>query len=88
MSCDMAIQSVERIAGGVEIAEFDSTSIPMASYDPVRKILAIHFKSGHSYNYFAVPRDIWTAFKQAESVGKFYHANIRDIYESERIEVA
>lgn len=41
--------------------------------------------SGSKYAYYDVPENVWDEFSSAESLGKYYNANIKGKYESERI---
>lgn len=55
----------------------DSTQITMIGYEATEQTLTVTFKSGSTYEYYEVPTQIAHAFLQAESVGSFFHRNIR-----------
>jgi hypothetical protein len=40
---------------------------------------------GRVYRYFVVPRSVFDALLSADSVGRFFQENIRDVYPYERI---
>lgn len=47
--------------------------------------LYIRFKSGFLYVYYNVPVEVYNALMHATSKGKFFHANIKNIYQYKRI---
>lgn len=55
-------------------------------YDEQRKVLQVEFKNGSVYQYSEVESETWESFRSADSVGKFFNAEIRGSYYSERIE--
>ncbi len=61
-----------------------SSNIVAANYDDDTMELTIMFKSG-AYRYSQVPGDVITAFEGSLSAGKFFYAEIRDLFEYERI---
>lgn len=58
----------------------ESSNISRGEYNAENKTLSITFKKGGIYNYHLVPEDVALAYKGAESVGKFFFANIKDKY--------
>lgn len=58
----------------------DSSNISQGEYNAAEKTLTITFKRGGVYRYDGVPEDVALAYKGAESVGKFFFANIKDKY--------
>lgn len=49
---------------------FNSTAIHAGKYDPVTMTLTIWFtSSGHSYDYYNVPPQIWHGLQMASSAG-------------------
>ena len=56
-----------------------STSIHKTEYDPDSRVLSVWFvASGKRYDYEAVPPEIYMAFRQAFSKGRFFNTHIRD----------
>lgn len=47
--------------------------------------LYIAFHSGGLYSYSGVPEHIYSALLDAPSKGKFFHANIKNVYAYRRI---
>jgi hypothetical protein len=48
--------------------------------------LRVTFKGGNIYEYASVPLGTYNAFLAAESKGKYFQANIRDKYETKKVE--
>ena len=59
----------------------NSSTIQKAEYDNLLDTLDIHFRSGGVYQYVGVPRSVFTELTQAESAGKYFHANVKGKYE-------
>ena len=47
--------------------------------------MEIEFHSGAIYRYLGVPEDVFRRLLAAESKGRFFGANIRDKFRSERV---
>lgn len=62
-----------------------SSNIASAGYDAANKHLDIEFVKGGLYRYFDVPEDKFRNMLNAVSVGKFFTAEIKNTYSSERI---
>jgi hypothetical protein len=63
----------------------ESSVLASVGYDAARKLLEIEFHSGAIYRYFGVPVEIHSGLLAAESKGRFFGANIRDKFRSERV---
>jgi len=58
-----------------------STSIRRSEYDPVTGRLTVWFvASGKRYEYEDVPPEIYAAFRNAFSKGRYFNSHIRDRY--------
>ncbi len=70
-----------------DIDEFtlSSSNISGGSYNPETRELTLTFASGGEYTYANVPPDTVQALKEAPSAGKFFYANIRNRYVSEKM---
>lgn len=57
--------------------------------DPVNNTvtLQVEFRSGAIWNYEKVPAEVAEEFLGAESVGRFFYANIRGKYVEARVEI-
>jgi hypothetical protein len=49
-------------------------------YDAAHSTLEIEFRTGHVYEYFAVPRGVYQGLLNAASKGRFFHAEIDGVY--------
>ena len=58
----------------------DPASIRPMGYDPERDLLEIEFQSGEVYDYFDVPEETWVGLSEADSRGRYFLENIRDLY--------
>lgn len=61
----------------------DSSAFSQVGYDAAAQELTVVFRdTGSTYVYSGIPTDVGQAFMNADSLGGYYHANIRDQYES------
>lgn len=58
-------------------AIFESSNILMSTYFPNKNKLYIHFNRGGTYSYTNVNEDVYTAFENAESQGKYFLREIK-----------
>ncbi len=54
-----------------------SSNISSVGYNGMYRTLEIEFKNGNIYRYFEVPENIATKLFEAESIGKFFHKEIK-----------
>jgi hypothetical protein len=59
----------------------DSEVIEDIDYNPVSQEMRVALTTGRVYIYFNVPAEEYEAFQAAESLGRYFNANIRDHYE-------
>lgn len=59
------------------ISEFD--------YDSDEKLLTLTFTKGGKYQYEDVLKDVYEGLLNAESIGKYFLANIKNKYKTEKI---
>ncbi len=71
--------------GEIKRQPLDSTVLASAGYDAKIRVLEIEFHSGAIYRYLEVPGGIFRRLLAAESKGRFFGANIRDKFRSERV---
>ena len=57
-----------------------SSMITRATYDPETETLSLQFVSGQTYDFEDVPISVYNGLLEADSPGRYYHANIRGIY--------
>lgn len=61
-----------------------SSDLVSVGYDPTSHILEIEFKIG-LYQYDDVPESVYNALMSAASLGKYFHAFIKNAYTPRRI---
>ena len=62
-----------------------SSNIAAVGYDPDSETLEVEFKTSGIYQYFNVPAFMFERLVAADSVGKFFNAEIRDAYPCARL---
>ena len=62
-----------------------SSAIQSIGYDPEQQLLEIEFQRGAVYRYYDVPPEIHQALITAESIGRYYEAEVRGSYRFERV---
>ena len=58
----------------------DSTNIKRMAYDKLECVLYVEFQSEAVYKYSDVSSETWKAFKESESKGKYFRAEILGKY--------
>ena len=58
----------------------NSSYLYAVGYDPATKILEIEFKDNTVVDYSNVPQSTYDGMMQAQSVGKYFHRNVKDQY--------
>jgi len=74
----MSIENASRIS-------VDSSNIDAVAHDEATKVLRVWFKNGAAYDYAGVPRQTYVGLIGAESVGKYFHAHVRNAFEYKRV---
>lgn len=62
-----------------------SSNLASVGYDPETQTLEIEFHDGGIYQYFGVPLHVHRGLMSAGSHGKYFHANIKDVYPYEQV---
>lgn len=62
-----------------------SEAIASVGYDPTRQLLEIEFTGGGVYLYARVPPTVYEQLMSAESRGRYFMANIRNVYRYRRL---
>lgn len=57
-----------------------SSDILSVGYDAETHVLEIEFIKGSVYQYFGVPQEVYDGILWADSKGKYFHANIKNVY--------
>ena len=68
-----------------KMVEVISSNIKAIGFDELKNELTVEFNSGSKYTYSSVPLSIYETFLEAESKGKFFHRNIRNVYSYSRV---
>ena len=67
--------------------EAKSSNISKFGYKAAKKLLYIEFKDGGVYKFSKVSKKTYNDLIDAKSVSKFFHANIKGKFESEKVEI-
>jgi hypothetical protein len=62
-----------------------SSNISSVGYDKATQVLEIEFKGGSVYQYFDVPETIYNGLLAASSVGSYFHAHIKNVYQFNQV---
>jgi KTSC domain len=62
-----------------------SSHIASVGYDASEQVLEIEFESGGVYRYTGVARHVYQGLLSASSPGRYFHQQIRDRYDTERV---
>lgn len=65
---------------GVKTVPLRSSWMDSATYDDTTQTLTISTAAGGSYTHPDVPENVFTDLVNASSPGRYYHANIKEIY--------
>ena len=64
----------------------ESSNLKSIGYDEFLLVLEIEFKSGAVYRYYGVPSEVHDELINAESVGKYFNANVKSKYNFLKVE--
>ena len=62
-----------------------SSMLASVGYDKDTETLEVEYSSGSVYQYDDVPHDVYEDLMQADSVGRFFRANILDAFPCSRL---
>jgi len=63
----------------------DSSFIQSISWYEDANILMLYFNTGSVWFYYDVPFEIYSAFTTAPSLGRYFNANVRNEYSSQKL---
>jgi hypothetical protein len=66
----------------------ESTTLSSAGHDAPSTVLELQFRNGAIYQYFLVPRRIYSDLLRAQSKGAYFNQNIRARYPFQRVQDA
>lgn len=61
-----------------------STNVAKVEYDRATQLLTVHFQSGGVYDHTGVPVDVFIGMQNAQSVGGYYHRQVKGQYDYTR----
>ena len=70
----------------MERTPVSSSHIVSVGHDPVTSTLEVEFRGGGVYRYESVPAADHAALMAADSVGKHFHENVRNLYRGAKVE--
>jgi hypothetical protein len=60
--------------------QLSSSFLTRCTWDPETEELQLQFASGKTYSFDGVPASVYQGLLEADSPGRYYHANIKDNY--------
>jgi len=69
----------------MERISVSSTNIVSIGYDVANQILEIEFNSGDVFQYYNVPEGIYESLMSSNSHGSFFHQNIRNEFQYQKM---
>ena len=63
----------------------ESSSLRSMGYDRATATLEVEFTNGGVYRYADVPPELWSAFRNSDSKGKFFQDHVREHFETTRV---
>lgn len=61
----------------IEMKSVSSSNLVAVGYDEEEKLLHVQFKNGNVYEYRGVPKKTYQNLMGAESLGSYFHQNIK-----------
>ncbi len=69
----------------IQMIHVESSNVEAIGYNEDLEILQIEFKNKLIYQYFNVPKDVYKEMTEANSVGQFFHTNIKNKFSGDKI---
>jgi hypothetical protein len=69
----------------MEPVTVNSTVLAQVQFLEASNILKVVFHTGRVYRYFMVPRRVYEALIEADSVGRYFNLEVKDSYSHERV---
>lgn len=69
----------------MKMLEVDSSTVRSIGYEPKMRDMHVEFNSGGHYVYREVPQEVFDAFLNSPSKGRYLHQYIKGEYETERL---
>lgn len=58
----------------------NSSNVASIGYDPGSETLEVEFKNTGVYQYLNVPQFMWERLMQADSIGRFFNAEVKNAF--------
>jgi len=68
------------IVFGLTYTQVASSKIEKIGFDKTRNQMEIHLKNGHVYLHKNVPAKFYMECLAADSIGKYYYENIKEVF--------
>lgn len=68
------------------IIKVQSSNIKSCEYEAETEILTVTFHRGGTYRYYDVPNEVIEGLLESKSSGKYFHAHIRNKYQTEKLQ--
>lgn len=81
----IALAAARLPAIDLKLVPVQSSDLKAVGYDEPSKTLHVEFHSGGLYEYAGVPEKIHQALRAATSVGRYFHANVKDRYPTKKL---
>jgi hypothetical protein len=65
----------------MKLVTVESSMIHAIGYDKEKRVLEIVFNTGRTYQYLDVPPEAYDNLMKADSKGRYFLSNIKDMYE-------
>ena len=69
----------------MRVAAVESTTLAVVAYDEAREVLQLEFRSRTVYRYFGVPARVYEGLLRAQSLGRYFNAEIRGRFRHARV---
>ena len=69
----------------IPLVDVKSSNVAKVGYDVESEQLVVQFKAGGIYAYDSVPPGIHQQTTTAESIGRFFHKEIKDLYKTTKL---
>jgi hypothetical protein len=67
------------------VVQLASSNLESVRYDDAAQVLEVTFKNGGTFSYQNVSAELYAGLIAAPSIGKFFHANIRNRHQAARV---
>ena len=71
--------------GAMKWVAVESSLLMEVAYEPGDRVLWLRFLNGRTYRYSDVPAEVYADLLEAESKGRFFNLEIKDVYPYARI---